>query len=73
MRKTYPTHMANEHHRIAALRLALAEVLSCPDVRTARMAEAALNADDAAMRLAALDRPKEKRTPGERNRWHGVD
>jgi len=61
--------MATEHQRIAWLRLALAQVLSSPDVKTARMAEAALDTDDREMRLAATSKPTAPRTPAKENPW----
>jgi hypothetical protein len=65
--------MATEHQRIAWLRLALAQVLSCPDVKTARMAEAALDTDDREMRLAATAAPPAPKSEPKENPWLAED
>lgn len=65
--------MATEHQRIAWLRLALAQVLSCPDVKTARMAEAALDTDDREMRLGNVPRGTAPKSEPKENPWLAED
>ena len=48
--KNLSTHMDQDAQRIAWLRLALGEILSSPDMKSAKVAAAALDADDRELR-----------------------
>jgi hypothetical protein len=65
--------MDSDAQRIAWLRLALAEVLSSPDIRTAKIAEIALDADDKEMRAPSTGHHRTLPPSGKPNAWLAED
>jgi hypothetical protein len=71
--KNLPTHMDQNSNRIAWLRLALGEILSSPDMKSAKVAAAALDADDRELREGGKGKERTLPIAGTQNPWLAED